>query len=131
MNAQDIRTRARAYLAKMPPAISGSGGHLATFNAAQVLVRGFDLEEGAALGLLRDHYNPRCQPPWSERDLQHKIRSAAKDSQRERGYLLDGNRGPGSRGSAAKPAANWSLRRAVARCLTAWRCTRQTEGGRR
>jgi len=77
--------RARKYLAKIPPAMSGSGGHNQTFHAACVLVLGFELSEGDALGLLSE-YNQKCQPPWSERELQHKVASAAKQPG-ERGYL--------------------------------------------
>lgn len=77
--------RARKYLAKLPAAISGSGGHNATFHAACVLVLGFELGESDALSLLSE-YNQRCDPPWSERELEHKIRSAVKQPG-ERGYL--------------------------------------------
>lgn len=66
--------RARAYLDKLDPAISGSGGHNATFKAACKLVE-FGLPEEDAFTLLRD-YNARCQPPWPEKDLRHKLRDA-------------------------------------------------------
>ncbi|MFH1919892.1 MAG: DUF3987 domain-containing protein [Planctomycetota bacterium] len=79
--------RARKYVAKMPPAISGQGGHDRTFAAACALVLGFELDEEAALGLLRE-YNTRCEPPWSESELVHKIKSAAEQPG-ERGYLRD------------------------------------------
>lgn len=79
--------RARAYLAKMEPAISGSGGHAKTFEAALVC-KGFDLSEADALALLSSEYNPRCQPTWTERELRHKVDSAYKDGARARGYLL-------------------------------------------
>lgn len=80
--------RAALYLEKMPPAISGSDGHGATMRAALVLVRGFDLSEEDALDLLVHEYNPRCQPPWSVRELRHKVTSAAKAGRVGRGYLL-------------------------------------------
>lgn len=66
--------RARAYLDKLDPAISGSGGHNATFKAACKCVE-FGLTEEEAFTLLRD-FNARCQPPWSDKDLRHKIRDA-------------------------------------------------------
>lgn len=72
--------RAIAYIEKMDPAISGAGGHTATFRAAAKLVEGFGLDELAALRILRDHFNPRCLPPWKERDLVHKVRSAAQQT---------------------------------------------------
>lgn len=81
--------RARAYLAKIPGAISGNEGHTATFNAVAAVMIGFDLSESDTYSIIAEDYNPRCEPPWSERDLQHKIQSATKLCQRERGYLLD------------------------------------------
>ncbi len=70
--------RARAYLATMAPAISGSGGHDATWRAALAMVRGFALPTDEAMRLLIDDFNPRCRPPWSERELKHKVDSAAQ-----------------------------------------------------
>lgn len=65
-----------AYLDILPPAISGSGGHNATFRAACECVR-FGLTDAEALAALR-RYNARCSPPWSERELQHKLDSARR-----------------------------------------------------
>ncbi|HNQ90940.1 MAG TPA: primase C-terminal domain-containing protein [Verrucomicrobiota bacterium] len=66
--------RARAYLAKLPPAVSGAGGHNATFRAACWLVR-FGLSDAEAIELLRE-YNSRCSPPWTEAELRHKLQNA-------------------------------------------------------
>jgi AAA domain len=68
--------RALAYLAKCSPAVSGQGGHSRLFAAARAMVYGFDLGTDVAFELLRDEYNPRCEPPWSERELQHKVEDA-------------------------------------------------------
>jgi hypothetical protein len=84
----DVIERARRYLAKLPPAISGQGGHKATFHAACVLVRGFVLERDDALQLMRE-WNETCQPPWTERELEHKVDDALKQPG-WRGYLLAG-----------------------------------------
>jgi hypothetical protein len=86
--------RARKYLCKLPPAVSGQGGHNATFHAACVLVLGFELGQSDALALLSE-WNSKCSPPWSERDLEHKVHDAAKRPGK-RGYLRN-----------VKPA-NWS-----------------------
>lgn len=86
--------RAARYLREMPGAISGSGGHAATFEAAAVLVRGFGLDEETAFRLLKEVHNPLCQPIWSDRDLRHKVRSAAKQSTRDMGYLLEAGERP-------------------------------------
>lgn len=79
--------RARAYLEKIPGAVAGSGGHTATYHAVCTAMFGFDLNESETLQLITE-YNLRCDPPWSERELAHKIASAAKSSSRPRGYLL-------------------------------------------
>ncbi|MEP7125056.1 MAG: bifunctional DNA primase/polymerase [Byssovorax sp.] len=85
----DVRARASAYLAKMPPAISGEGGHRVALRAAIALVRGFDLPPQVALDLLARDFNPRCDPPWSLAELEHKISSAIRASRvGAPGYLL-------------------------------------------
>ena len=66
--------RARNYIAAMPGAVSGSGGHDATFAVACALVK-FGLTESEAW-LLMLEYNARCSPRWSESDLRHKLRDA-------------------------------------------------------
>lgn len=91
--ATDVEKRAIAYIDKMPDAISGSGGHQATWNVALVLARGFGLSEGATLRILRDHYNHRCRPPWREKELEHKARNAVNADRVPLGYLLDDDRG--------------------------------------
>ena len=81
-------TRARAYLAKIPGAVSGDAGHTATFNAVAHMMIGFDLHSDDAMSIIESDYNPRCSPPWSERELKHKIDSVVRGCKRERGYLL-------------------------------------------
>ena len=69
----DVYERARAYVAKLPPAISGSGGHATTFGAARAIAgwvaKGLSAADGWALFC---DYNGRCHPPWTERELRHK-----------------------------------------------------------
>jgi putative DNA primase/helicase len=72
--APDAMDRARRYLDKLPPAISGQGGHDATFHAACELFR-FGLGDADAMALLRE-YNARCVPPWSDAELAHKMDDA-------------------------------------------------------
>ena len=77
----------------MDAAVSGSGGHDATFAVACALIHGFGLGESEAMSLMHE-YNHRCSPPWSERELAYKLRSAANSpSPRGHGYLLD-SKGP-------------------------------------
>ena len=84
-NPAQVIERARMYVQKMEPAIAGARGHDKTFAVACVLVIGFGLTEPEAFSLLRE-YNARCDPPWNEKELAHKIRSAAKQPG-ERNYL--------------------------------------------
>ncbi len=88
-SADQLR-RARGYLASIPGAVSGRGGHNQTWKAAAAMVRGFDLPQDIALDLLRSEYNPRCIPPWTEEELRHKVSDAADKCDMPRGYLLDG-----------------------------------------
>ena len=88
----DVERRAVAYIDRMPAAISGCGGHQATWQVALVLARGFGLNESATFRILRDHFNSRCEPEWSERELEHKARDAANASQVPVGYLRDAER---------------------------------------
>jgi hypothetical protein len=74
MNTTD---RARAYLAKLPPAIAGSGGHAATFKAACVAVE-FGLNDSDAWELLCEWNATHCQPHWTENELRHKLADARR-----------------------------------------------------
>jgi hypothetical protein len=77
-SSNDVERRAIAYLEKLPPAISGQGGHAAAYTAAVALVHGMALDPERAVELLLAHYNPRCEPPWTEKELRHKVDDAAK-----------------------------------------------------
>jgi hypothetical protein len=85
-----VSERARAYLAKIPGAISGQDGHGRTYHVAMTLVEGFSLDRDAALSLIRA-WNATCQPPWTDRELQHKVDSAVKNAV-NRGHLLRDDR---------------------------------------
>jgi hypothetical protein len=69
--------RARAYLATIEGAISGQRGHDRTFRAACVLVQKFGLTVAQALPLLLE-WNETCEPPWSEKELLHKLQDAER-----------------------------------------------------
>jgi bifunctional DNA primase/polymerase-like protein len=85
-----VERRAAAYLDRIPPAVSGHGGHSQTYAAATAMVHGFMLESEVALNLLLERYNPRCDPPWSEKELRHKVEEAAtKTHDRPLGWLRD------------------------------------------
>jgi hypothetical protein len=91
----DIKVeRARRYLSKIPGAVSGDAGHTRTFNAFAHVHIGFDIDIDTTLSIIQSDYNPRCDPPWSERELLHKAKSVAMQCKRERGYLLQVDRRP-------------------------------------
>jgi predicted P-loop ATPase len=86
----DPRTRrALQFLSTIPPAISGQGGHVATWRAALGLVRGCNLNQDEAYSLLAGEFNSACSPPWSPHELWHKVQDAAAKAQVPSGYLLD------------------------------------------
>lgn len=90
-----LRDRVIAYLARCEPAVSGQGGHARTMEVARAVVWGFDLGAAAGFDLLQEHYNPRCQPPWSDAELLHKCQEAdTVDFGKERGWLLREDRRP-------------------------------------
>lgn len=76
MTLQDRITGARAYLAKLPPALAGQGGHPATYRAASILANGFELGYDDAWSLLNEWNTTHCSPNWSEKDLRHKLNDA-------------------------------------------------------
>lgn len=98
----DIIERARRYVAKAGPAISGAGGHTHTLLVAKALVKGFALCDADALALLEE-WNLGNQEKWSRAELEHKVRSARAGSGPD-GYLLRGDEGVSSRPPVAAPA---------------------------
>jgi putative DNA primase/helicase len=111
MAIQDRERRCQKYIGKMPSAISGQGGHDATFAVACELYR-FGLDDGTASAILND-YNARCSPPWSDAELAHKLKSAKDEVSAdgefgcrltEKNHRATGN-GP-TRKAASKPVSN-------------------------
>jgi hypothetical protein len=78
--------RALRYTEKCEPAISGSGGSRATFRVACKAVE-FGLDAGGVMKVL-EAYNQRCMPPWSKKELQHKVQQALTRSQARPGAKL-------------------------------------------
>lgn len=73
----DAYRRAEACLAKTAVSVSGQGGHDAAFHAAMLAVEGFGLSADESFSVMQS-WNARCSPPWSERELRHKISDALK-----------------------------------------------------
>jgi hypothetical protein len=91
--------RCRAYVRKMPGAISGAGGHDATYKVARVIVHDFGIHPEPGFWILAD-WNANCDPPWGDADLIHKLwsayRSRSSRGDRPRGWRLTEDR-PGPR----------------------------------
>lgn len=66
----------------LPPAVSRSGGHNALLVAASTIYRGFALPREHALAILEDTYNPRCEPPWKLKELNHKLDAVERSNER-------------------------------------------------
>jgi KaiC/GvpD/RAD55 family RecA-like ATPase len=81
-----ICDRARKYIVRMTPAVSGQDGHGRTYAVACVLMKGFGLSREHGLALLAEWNITHCDPPWNERELAHKIDSAIK-AKGETNYL--------------------------------------------
>ena len=73
---QEIR-RYTEWLKKFPPAVEGENGDHQTYKAA-VKGRDFGLPSEDTLEALTKHYNPKCEPPWSEEVLVTKVNNAYK-----------------------------------------------------
>jgi hypothetical protein len=87
----DLDKRIQAYLAAIPPAVELNGGDLQTFTVACALVHGFALSTEQARSYL-EAYSARCEPPWSEKELLHKLAKAVTaPHEKPRGHLLESN----------------------------------------
>ena len=96
--SMDSLQRAQAYLKKTPGAVSGESGHNTTYRVACKLVHGFHLSDSDAMRLMAV-WNGKCEPPWSDSELEHKIADArAKGTAADADQLL-----PPSPAAAAPP----------------------------
>jgi len=87
-----IIDRCRKYVATIPSAIMGQNGSVPTLCAANAIFWGFGLSEEQGWPVLVEYSN-RCEPPWSERELRHKMSEAInKPPDKPRGWLLESMR---------------------------------------
>lgn len=61
-----------------PPSVAGDQGHNAAFLAAQIPTRRYQLERDKSIELFMTVFNPRCEPPWSLREAEHKVDEAIR-----------------------------------------------------
>lgn len=104
LDRERIVRRAREYMAAVPGAVTGNGGHQQTWDAAINCIRGFDLDMGEAREVL-DEYNRRCDPPWSARELEHKLAGILSAERVGRGWLLEDRRPSSGAGQQRKAHA--------------------------
>lgn len=100
----DRLMRAKLYCEKVERiAISGQNGHNDAWHVVCRVVQQFDLNEAEGYEALQG-WNARCLPPWSEKELRHKIRDAIRRcNDADRGRLLKTMTGGESRSPAQKP----------------------------
>lgn len=84
----ELLERAARYISKIE-SVEGQDGSGACFHAACVLAEGFDLLESDVRFLLEAWNRTNATPPWSEKELKHKVEDAIKAAGRsnKRGYL--------------------------------------------
>tara|TARA_S200002703_G_scaffold132699_2_gene120610 strand:+ start:11645 stop:13999 length:2355 start_codon:yes stop_codon:yes gene_type:complete len=71
--------RAIAYCHAAGGAISGDQGHNHTLGVATAILRKIGIDSPDELmTILLEAHNPQCDPPWSEKELRHKVDEAFK-----------------------------------------------------
>lgn len=80
--SKDVR-KAKKYLSKMSPSISGDGGAKKLFAAACKAIHKFGLSDSETLAVLESSFNPRCEPPWDTPGLERAIQKARQDGSPE------------------------------------------------
>jgi len=73
--AHNITTAIGYLINDADPAIEGEGGEFRTMKTAMAL-RDLGISEDYAMGLMLDHYNERCEPPWDYDGLKQKVVNA-------------------------------------------------------
>jgi len=70
-------SRCRKYLASVPGAEEGNGGHKRTYQTARIIWADFAVDDPDAWTIFQE-WNQTCQPPWDEKDLRRKLDEAIK-----------------------------------------------------
>ena len=104
----EVQQSAQAYALAAPPAVEGYEGDRQTWLVTLATVNGYDLSDDEALEVMRI-YSSRCRPPWSDKQLRHKINSARR-LQMDRGFQLEWEFGEGIRQEQDPPAGVLSTR---------------------
>lgn len=75
----DVVARVSNYVSKMPPSISGNGGHDRLYAAACKTVE-LGCNRAEARSVIDTAFNPRCEPPWSPEKIEHKLDAALQNT---------------------------------------------------
>jgi hypothetical protein len=123
--------RAIAALAKVEDAIQGDDGSTRTLKAATLVLQ-FLVNPLDTFRVLKEHFNPRCQPAWSDKDLWHKVEEAYKNNPEKVGAKLregrpSANGGPPPRKGASAGGAGPSDHKPRVYCTDAELCTATAE----
>jgi len=88
-SSPSLPKRIAKYMERTEPAIAGQHGHTAALLAARHLVWDWGLSQAEALPYFKV-YNERCEPPWSEAELERKLKQALDypSHKTTRGHLL-------------------------------------------
>lgn len=80
--------RIELYVDRCAVAVSGEEGSKRTMAVARTLYTGFELSEADTVRWLT-RFSQRCKPPWSEKEILHKVKSVVNTkSPHERGWML-------------------------------------------
>ncbi len=63
----------------MPAAVSGANGHVALLRITRALRWGLRIGANETASLIKEMYNPRCAPVWSDAEIAHKVTAAEQE----------------------------------------------------
>jgi putative DNA primase/helicase len=105
LDPASVEARAIAFLATLPPSIQGSNGSADLKRATYHICWGFALGTARGCEIILAHFNPRCQPEWSEREIMRACeRSMDGTGGKPRGWHLEESVPRRSPAVAATPA---------------------------
>lgn len=79
----DIGKRTALALAlaeDLPPAIEGQRGHDTLLRAVDAIYRGLGVPRDIAFQVIEDVYNPRCDPQWKAKEIDHKFAAVERNA---------------------------------------------------
>jgi hypothetical protein len=85
VRSPDLDCRIRAYIDKVDRAIQGQHGSDPTFRLANVLVDDWACDREEAIRYLHYYSQTRCEPPWSDKEIEHKVDDAFKNLEKKGG----------------------------------------------